>query len=96
MPLTKEEAQRLHQELGELLSKYVETVPFVEQVRMLFPEQYLRILKIYEDGDFVIVMPKSFIDPKDYSKIAAIVREVKGEYVSQGKQSHFRIKKVCQ
>jgi len=94
MPLTKEEAKRLHDEIGELIARFLETetVPFIEQIRMMFPEKYLRVLKITEECDYIKVMPTQFLGGDDFSKLQAIIKEVHGEYVSQGKTSHFRIK----
>jgi hypothetical protein len=39
------------------------------------------------------VKPRQFLGSDNFAKIASIVREMDGDYVSAGKQSHFRIPK---
>ena len=43
--------------------------------------------------DCAIIKPKQFLGSDNFGKIAAIVRELKGEYISAGKESHFEIPK---
>ena len=40
---------------------------------------------------FVVLKPKQFLGSENFAKIAAVVRENGGEYISAGKDSHFRI-----
>ena len=46
-----------------------------------------------EKDDTIILKPKSFLGSEDFAKIAHIVRTNKGEYISAGKESHFKIPK---
>jgi hypothetical protein len=67
----------------------------VEEVRMLFPKD-LNALLIFEDKpDYVVVKPKHFLGSEYFAKIANIVRSIGGEYISLGRDSHFRVYKSC-
>lgn len=44
-----------------------------------------------ENTMFYMVRTKKFLGAENFSKIASIVRGLNGEYVSQGKASHFKI-----
>ena len=65
----------------------------VEEVRMLFPKD-LDAQLIFEDKpDYVVVKPKHFLGSEYFAKTANIVRGIGGEYVSLGRDSHFRVYK---
>lgn len=60
-------------------------------INILFPESIEAMLTFEEENDYVIVKPRQFLGSENFSKIAAIVRDAGGEYISAGKASHFRI-----
>lgn len=65
----------------------------LEDVKMLFTKE-MKAMLLYEDkGDFIKVTPRQYLGSDNFAKIASIVREVGGEYVSAGRDSHFRIPK---
>lgn len=65
----------------------------VEDVRMMFAKD-LEALLIFEDkGAFIWIKPRQFLGSENFAKIASAVREAGGEYISAGKESHFRIPK---
>jgi hypothetical protein len=66
----------------------------LEDVRMLFPEDMDNLLGFEEKDDYILIRPRQFLGPDNFSKIASIVRNAGGEYVSAGKASHFRIPKT--
>jgi hypothetical protein len=49
------------------------------------------LLAITESQGMTIVKPKAFLGTDNFIKLAAAVRELGGEYVSAGKESHFKI-----
>jgi hypothetical protein len=61
-----------------------------------FPEEILNLININseENNMFYIIKPKQFLGSENFAKIASTVRALGGEYVSQGKESHFRISKA--
>ena len=65
----------------------------VEDMKMMFPEDLENMLSFEEKEDYVKVKPLQFLGSDNFAKIASIVRGMDGEYVSAGKQSHFRIPK---
>jgi hypothetical protein len=65
----------------------------VEDVRMMFPKD-LEAMLIFEDkGTFIWIKPRQFLGSENFAKIASTVREAGGEYISAGKDSHFRMPK---
>jgi hypothetical protein len=65
----------------------------VEDVRMSFPPDLENLLNIEERNDYIIVKPKQFLGSENFAKIASAVRGLGGEYISAGKDSHFRVPK---
>jgi len=39
----------------------------------------------------VIIKPRQFLGSENFAKIASTVRGIGGEYISAGKESHFRV-----
>lgn len=65
----------------------------IEDVRMMFKED-LEAMLIFEDkGSFIKITPRQYLGSENFAKIASTVREAGGEYISAGRDSHFRIPK---
>ena len=71
-----------------------EKVRTVEDVRASFPSELEEMLTFQENKDYIIMKTKRFLGSDNFAKIAAIVRAQKGEYISAGKDSHFKIPKT--
>jgi hypothetical protein len=65
----------------------------VDDVRLAFPEDLEALLSFQEKGDYIIVKPRQFLGSENFAKIASAVRGMGGEYISAGKDSHFRVPK---
>jgi hypothetical protein len=65
----------------------------IDDIRMSFPEELESRLLFEEKGDYIIIKPKQFLGSDNFAKIASAVRGMGGEYISQGKDSHFRVPK---
>jgi hypothetical protein len=65
----------------------------VDEIRMSFPEELEARLGFEDKGDFIIIKPKQFLGSENFAKIASAVRGMGGEYISAGKDSHFRVPK---
>jgi hypothetical protein len=65
----------------------------LDDVRMSFPEELEARLGFEEKGDYIIIKPKQFLGSENFAKIASAVRGMGGEYISAGKDSHFRVPK---
>ncbi|MEM4643603.1 MAG: hypothetical protein QXY51_03115 [Candidatus Bathyarchaeia archaeon] len=60
---------------------------------MMFPEDLEERLSFEEKDDFIIIKPRQFLGSENFARIASIVRGMGGDYVSAGKESHFRVPK---
>jgi SepF-like predicted cell division protein (DUF552 family) len=65
----------------------------IEDIRVAFPEDLEHLLNFEEKGDYIIVKPRQFLGSENFAKIASAVRGMGGEYISAGKESHFRVPK---
>ena len=65
----------------------------LEDVRMAFPEDLEHMLTFEDKGDYIMVKPKQFLGSENFAKIASAVRGMGGEYISAGRDSHFRVYK---
>jgi len=65
----------------------------VEDVRMMFPPDLDTLLSFEEKPDYIVIKPKQFLGSENFAKIASTVRGIGGEYISAGRDSHFRVYK---
>ena len=65
----------------------------LQKIQMLFPKDLEEMLSFEESGEYVVVKPRQFLGSENFAKIASVACEAGGEYVSAGKESHFRIRK---
>jgi hypothetical protein len=65
----------------------------VDDIRLAFSEELEALLSFQEKVDYIIVKPKQFLGSENFAKIASTVRGLGGEYISLGKDSHFRVPK---
>ena len=65
----------------------------IDDVRMVFPEDLEALLSFEEKSDYIVVKPRQFLGSENFAKIASTVRGMGGEYISAGKDSHFRVPK---
>ncbi len=65
----------------------------LDDVRMSFPEELEARLGFEDKGEYITIKPKMFLGSDNFAKIASAVRGMGGEYISAGKDSHFRVPK---
>jgi len=58
-----------------------------------FPEEIRKHLRFFDRGDYVRAEPKHYLGKTLFANIAQTVRDLGGEYVSAGRDSHFRFKR---
>ncbi len=63
----------------------------IKDVRTMFSTEFEEMLNFTETPEYVIIKPRRFLGSDNFAKIASIVRSNGGEYISAGKESHFRI-----
>ena len=66
----------------------------IDNVRMSFPEEIESKFTFTENSDYIILKSKVFLGSETFAKVASAVRGMGGEYISAGKNSHFRISKA--
>lgn len=65
----------------------------VQDVRMMFPQELEDLLTFTEKDDYIMIKPRQYLGSENFAKIASIIRGAGGQYVSAGKDSHFRVPK---
>lgn len=65
----------------------------IEDVKMMFPEDLENLLSFEEKEDYLVIKPRQFLGSENFAKIASVVRGIGGDYISAGKESHFRVPK---
>ncbi|MDR2203270.1 MAG: hypothetical protein LBE76_03015 [Nitrososphaerota archaeon] len=65
----------------------------LDDIRMSFPEDLEAKLFFEDKNDYITIKPKQFLGSDNFAKIASTVRGMSGEYISAGKDSHFRVPK---
>jgi len=65
----------------------------INQVKQAFTPELAGMLLFEETGNLIIVKPRRFLGSDNFAKIAAVIREIGGEYVSAGRNSHFKVAK---
>jgi len=65
----------------------------IEDIKMMFPEDLENLLNFDDKGDYIMIKPRQFLGSENFAKIASTVRGIGGEYISAGKESHFRVPK---
>jgi hypothetical protein len=63
----------------------------VDDVRTLFPKDLEDMLLFEEKKDYIVIKPRQYLGSENFAKIASVIRDEGGEYVSAGKDSHFRL-----
>lgn len=84
--------------LENMESSWKTTIDFhkpenVEEAKKLFSEELAGLLSFEGIDDYVIIKPRKYLGAENFAKIARIVKDAGGDYVSDGKNSHFRIPK---
>jgi hypothetical protein len=71
----------------------VEKKKSLQDIRMAFPEDLENLLSFEERDEYIIVKPRQFLGSENFAKVASAVRGLGGEYISAGRDSHFRVYK---
>ena len=67
----------------------------IEDVAYEFDEETRKLLTFEDQGNFIVIKPRQYVGSELFSKVASKVRaDLGGEYISAGKESHFRVPKV--
>ena len=66
--------------------------PF-QSIQDAFSEDLRDMLEFEDLGDYIRISPKRYLGSDNFARIASVVRSLGGEYISAGKESHFRVPK---
>lgn len=65
----------------------------LELAKGSFPSDLVGLLEFSEKDDSVIVKLRQFVGSDTFAKVARVIRELGGDYISAGKESHFKLPK---
>jgi hypothetical protein len=65
----------------------------INDVKQAFSSELAGMLLFEDIGKFIVVKPRRFLGSDNFARIASIIRELGGEYVSAGRNSHFNVPK---
>ena len=65
----------------------------VADIRTVFPKELESMLFFEDTGNYIMIKPRQYLGSDNFAKIASLVRGEGGEYISAGKESHFRVPK---
>jgi len=65
----------------------------VADLRTVFPTELESMLFFEDTGKYIVIKPRQYLGSENFAKIASLVRGEGGEYISAGKESHFRVPK---
>jgi len=76
--------------------KPVEMQPNIQAIKSAFDEALQNLLSFDAEtsAQYVIIKPRQFLGHDNFAKIAAIVRQLNGQYISKGRDSHFIVPKI--
>jgi len=84
-------------DLAAIIDAYLEKAKPVEvrlaELRDSFPEDLMDLVEFETSGNRVVVKPKRYLGRENFTRIAEIVKQAGGEYVSAGRESHFLVPK---
>jgi len=67
----------------------------IDGVQSLFPPDLASLLYFEDMDNYILVKPRQYLGSDNFRRIASIVRDqLGGEYISAGRDSHFRIPKT--
>jgi len=67
----------------------------IENIQDLFPPDLADLLYFEDAGEHIIVKPRQYLGSDNFRRVASIIRDkLSGEYISAGKDSHFRVPKT--
>jgi len=65
----------------------------LEAVQNAFPPELKELVSFQQNDHYIVIKPRQYLEAENFAKIAEIVKAQGGEYLSAGKESHFRIPK---
>jgi hypothetical protein len=73
------------------LHKEKRNLDIIQKVKERFLDKWVERIEFSRQGNFIIVKTKQYLNTDDFEELRAVIRDFGGEYVSAGKESHFKI-----
>jgi hypothetical protein len=73
------------------LHKEKPNLDLAQLVKDRFIDKWVERIEFSHQGNFIIVKTKQYLNDDDFKELRAVIRDMGGEYVSAGKDSHFKI-----
>ena len=86
-------ADRFEEAANDIRSYIAELKGVSKGKKPTFPDDLAKLVETTDAGSYWKVKPKGFLGSQNFAAIADIVKQYGGEYISAGKDSHFRIPK---
>jgi hypothetical protein len=81
---------QLRNSLDNLISRLA-PVKSIAELQAKIPSELKDYLTFEESQRYYIIKPRQILGAENFAKILDAVRELGGQYVSKGKNSHFRV-----
>lgn len=65
----------------------------IQGVKALFPKELEDMLFFEDKGEYIEIKPRRFLGSENFAKIASVIHSAGGEYISAGRDSHFKVPK---
>lgn len=65
----------------------------IDQLKEAIPKDLADTITFEENDEYFIIRPRGYLGTENFVKVLDAVRQFGGEYVSRGKESHFRVLK---
>jgi hypothetical protein len=65
----------------------------IKDIQMMLTKELEEMLIFEDKGNFIKITPRQYLGSENFAKIASAIREAGGEYISAGRDSHFRVPK---
>ncbi|MCP8313664.1 MAG: hypothetical protein H3Z53_04735 [archaeon] len=85
-------AQRLREISGA--GKQAKTSLNIDMITATLPKELKARLTFIDNQEYIVIRPREYLGSQSFARLAELLKDnFDGEYVSSGKESHFRVKK---
>jgi hypothetical protein len=75
----------------DILLSQLSPIKSLAELQAKIPSEFKDLLTYEENQRYFIIRPRQYLGAENFSKVLDAVKECGGEYVSKGKDSHFRV-----
>jgi isocitrate/isopropylmalate dehydrogenase len=80
----------LRNNIDNLISQ-LSPIKSIAELKAKIPSDTQDLLTFEETEQFYIIKPRQYLGAENFAKVLDAVKECGGEYVSKGKDSHFKV-----